>query len=84
MKNIFNEINENNKNVLILFINLIQIHLDIEMLLDKSSTNNFTRRITTYTNDKIYKLNNLTNNYFNTLSYLQNISRIQENNINIQ
>ena len=83
-KYFLNEINEDNKNVLIIFIKLIQIHLDIEILLDNSSTNNFRRRITTYTNDKIYKLNNLINNYFNTLSHLQNITQIQENNINIE
>ena len=76
------EINEDNKKVLIIFIKLIQIHLDIEILLDNSSTNNFRRRITTYTNDKIYKLNNLINNYFNTLSYLQKYSQDQETNIN--
>ena len=46
--------------------------MDIEIKLDNSKNNNkFRRRITTIHNFKIYKINNLINNYFNTLSFLQ-------------
>ena len=73
----------NNKSILVLFIKLIQIHMDIDILLDNNSSNNkFKRRITTINNDKLYKINNLINNYFNTLSYLKKFTQLQGNSSN--
>ena len=73
----------NNKSILALFIKLIQIHMDIDILLDNNNSNNtFKRRITTINNDKFYKINNLINNYFNTLSYLKKFTQLQENSSN--
>ena len=84
---------EENQKILILFIKLIQIHLDIELLLENKTNNNFRRRVTTINNDKIFKINSLINNYFNNLNYLQkfcksqdkeqnNISKLNTNNNN--
>ena len=68
----------NNNNTFVSFLLLIQTHMDIELLLDNTENkgNNLFRRkaLNTLSNDKIYKLINLLNNYFNTLSsiYLKN------------
>jgi len=67
-----------NNTTFVAFLQLIQTHMDIELLLDSTDNNgnNLFRRkaINTINNDKIYKLNNLLNNYFNILSaiYLKN------------
>ena len=67
------------------FLQLIQTHMDIELLLDNTENkgNNIFRRktVNTITNEKIFKLNKLINNYFNTLSliYLKN-NNIPKNN----
>ena len=74
----------NNKSILALFIKLIQIHMDIDILLDNNNNNNkFKRRFTTINNDKLYKINNLINSYFNTLSYLEKFTKFQDNYTNI-
>ena len=78
-----------NNSTFIAFLQLIQNHMDIELLLDSTENNgnNFFRRKAqnTINNDKIYKLNNLLNNYFNTLSliYIKN-SNVPINNNNNQ
>ena len=70
------------------FLQLIQTHMDIELLLDntESSGNNLFRRkaLTIINNDKIFKLNKLLNNYFNILSliYLKKNSYNNNNNNN--
>ena len=82
LKEIDDDEKKNSKHsILVLFIKLIQIHMDIEMILDNNNTNNnkVRRRISTVNNDKIYKINNLINYYFNTLSYLLNFTQIQDN-----
>ena len=67
-----------NNTTFVAFLQLIQTHMDIELLLDSTDNNgnNLFRRkaINTINNDKIYKLNNLLNNYFNILTaiYLKN------------
>ena len=67
-----------NNTTFVAFLQLIQTHMDIELLLDSTDNNgnNLFRRkaINTINSDKIYKLNNLLNNYFNILSaiYLKN------------
>ena len=67
-----------NNSTFIYFLQLMQTHMDIELLLDsvENGNNNLYRRktVNTISNDKINKLNNLLNNYFNTLSmiYLKN------------
>ena len=67
-----------NNTTFIAFLQLIQTHMDIELLLDSTDNNgnNLFRRkaINSINNDKIYKLNNLLNTYFNILSliYLKN------------
>lgn len=93
MKYFLKDFTEENQKILILFIKLIQIHLDIELLLENKTNNNFRRRVTTINNDKIFKINSLINNYFNNLNYLQkfcksqdkeqnNISKLNTNNNN--
>ena len=93
MKYFLKDFTEENQKILILFIKLIQIHLDIELLLENKTNNNFRRRVTTINNDKIFKINSLINNYFNNLNYLQkfcksldkeqnNISKLNINNNN--
>ena len=68
------------------FLQLIQTHMDIELLLDNTENNgnNLFRRkaINMINNDKIFKLNKLLNNFFNILSsvYLKNNNN--NNNIN--
>ena len=69
----------NNTTNFVIFLQLIQNHMDIELLLDNmegnGNNNNFRRKVkNNINNDKIIKLNNLLNNYFNTLSliYIQN------------
>ena len=70
------------------FLELIQTHMDIQILLDNTETtgNNLFRRkaINMINNDKIFKLNKLLNNYFEILStiYLKNNNAIIPNNIN--
>jgi len=93
IKYFLKDFTEENQKILILFIKLIQIHLDIELLLENKANNNFRRRVTTINNDKIFKINSLINNYFNNLNYLQkfcksqdkeqnNISKLNTNNNN--
>ena len=71
-----------NNNTFIAFLQLIQAHMDIELLLDSTENtgNNLFRRkaANPINSDKIYKLNNLLNTYFNTLSiiYLKNNNKI--------
>ena len=78
-----------NNSTFVAFLQLIQNHMDIELLLDSTENNGnniFRRKVqNTINNDKIYKLNNLLNNYFNTLSliYIKN-SNIPTNNNNNQ
>ena len=71
------EFNDDNIKIIISFLKLIQIHVDIELLL--KNNNIMRRRITTINNDKLYKLNSLINNYFNTLSNLKKFSPFQDN-----
>ena len=63
-----------NNSTFIAFLQLIQTHMDIELLLDSTENNgnNLFRRkaVNTINNEKIYKLNNLLNTYFNTLSLI--------------
>ena len=67
----------NNTNNFAVFLQLIQAHMDIELLLDNLENNgnnnnsHFRRKISSIINsDKIIKLNNLLNKYFNTLSLI--------------
>ena len=75
-----------NNSTFIAFLQLIQTHMDIELLLDSTENtgNNLFRRkaINTINNDKISKLTNLLNTYFNTLSliYLKNNPTNNNNN----
>ena len=68
----------NNTTNFVSFLQLIQAHMDIELLLDnvENNGNNLFRRkvMNTISNDKILKLNKLLNTYFNILSsiYLKN------------
>ena len=68
----------NNTTNFVVFLQLIQTHMDIELLfesLDNGGNSHLKRKImTTISNDKMIKLNNLVNIYFNTLSlvYLKN------------
>ena len=69
----------NNTTNFVFFLQLIQTHMDIQLLLDNlennGNNNHFRRKISSIINsDKIIKLNNLLNKYFNTLSliYLKN------------
>lgn len=78
MKYFLKDFTEENQKILILFIKLIQIHLDIELLLENKTNNNFRRRVTTINNDKIFKINSLINNYFNNLNYLQKFCKSQD------
>ena len=65
----------NNTTNFVFFLQLIQTHMDIQLLLDNlennGSNNHFRRKISSIINsDKIIKLNNLLNKYFNTLSLI--------------
>ena len=68
----------NNTTNFVCFLQMIQTHMDIELLLDNVENNGnnlFRRKVSnTINNDKILKLNKLLNTYFNTLSsiYLKN------------
>jgi Dullard-like phosphatase family protein len=69
----------NNTTNFVIFLKLIQTHMDIELLLESVENNgnnsHFRRKISSVlSNDKIIKLNNLLNTYFNTLSlvYIKN------------
>ena len=79
----------NNNSTFIAFLQLIQTHMDIELLLDSTENNgnNYFRRkaINTINNDKIFKLNDLLNIYFNTLSliYLKNNNLPNNNQIKL-
>jgi Dullard-like phosphatase family protein len=70
------------------FLQLIQTHMDIELLLDNTENNgnNLFRRkaLNMINNDKIFKLNKLLNNFFNTLSsvYLKNNNNTNNTNNN--
>ena len=79
----------NNTTNFVTFLKLIQTHMDIELLLNslESNSNNLFRRklINNINNDKIIKLNNLLNTYFNNLSIIYNKNEnipIANNNIN--
>ena len=65
----------NNTTNFVFFLQLIQTHMDIQLLLDNlennGNNNHFRRKISSIINsDKIIKLNNLLNKYFNTLSLI--------------
>ena len=69
----------NNTSNFVSFLQLIQAHMDIELLLDNTENNNGTnlykrKLMNTINNEKIFKLNKLLNTYFNILStiYLKN------------
>ena len=69
----------NNTTNFVVFLKLIQIHMDIELLFDNiennGNNNNFHRKLPNMiNNEKLIKLNNLLNTYFNTLSliYIKN------------
>ena len=69
----------------ILFLKLIQIHMDIALLIDYSDGNNgvFRRKMSSLiSNEVIFKLNTLLNNYFNILMilYHNNNSLLNKNN----
>ena len=69
----------------ILFLKLIQIHMDIALLIDYSDGNNgvFRRKMSSLiSNEVISKLNTLLNNYFNILMilYHNNNSLLNKNN----
>ena len=75
----------NNTTNFIIFLQIIQNHMDIELLLDNfdnnGNNNNFRRKLmNNINNDKIIKLNNLLNTYFNTLSLIY----VKNENIPIQ
>ena len=77
-----------NNSTFVEFLQLIQTHMDIELLLDSAENNgnNLFRRkaVNTINNEKMYKLNNLLNNYFNTLSliYIKNNNNPTNSNQN--
>ena len=64
----------NNNTTFVRFLQLIQTHMDIELILDSTENNGnslFRRKVVNTINaEKIYKLNNLLNTYFNTLSLI--------------
>jgi Dullard-like phosphatase family protein len=64
----------NNNTTFVRFLQLIQTHMDIELILDSTENNGnslFRRKaVNTINAEKIYKLNNLLNTYFNTLSLI--------------
>ena len=69
----------------ILFLKLIQIHMDIALLIDYSDGNNgvFRRKMSSLISDEVIsKLNTLLNNYFNILMilYHNNNSLLNKNN----
>ena len=72
-----------NNSTFIAFLQLIQTHMDIELLLDSTENtgNNLFRRkaVNTINNEKINKLSNSLNTYFNTLSLIY----LKKNNIPI-
>ena len=72
-----------NNNTFVAFLQLIQTHMDIELLLDSTENNGnnlFRRKATNaITEEKIYKLNNLLNTYFNILSTIYLKSNITNN-----
>ena len=74
-----------NNNTFVAFLQLIQTHMDIELLLDSTENNGnnlFRRKATNaITEEKIYKLNNLLNTYFNILSTIYLKSIITNNQI---
>ena len=82
MKYFLKDFTEENQKILTLFIKLIQIHMDIELLLENKTNNNFRRRVSTINNDKIFKINSLINSYFNNLGYLQKNCKSQDKEIN--
>ena len=78
-----------NNSTFIAFLQLLQTHMDIELLLDSTENNgnNLFRRkaVNTINNEKIFKLTNLLNTYFNTLSLIylkQNSGPINTNQKN--
>ena len=90
IKYFLKEFNNDNNKILILFLKLIQIHMDIELLLTNKINNNFSKKSSTTTitttitisDDKIDKLISLINNYFSTISILEEYTKFQDNNIN--
>ena len=79
-----------NNSTFIAFLELIQCHMDIEILLDiteNTGYNLFRKKVSnSIGNDKINKINHLLKNYFNILSkiYLKNNINISNNNNNNQ
>ena len=76
----------NEPNTFILFLKLIQSHMDIEIIIDKSfggNRNNVFRRKTNIviTNETLFRLSKLINNYFNIISaiYSNNTSVVNDN-----
>ena len=69
----------------ILFLKLIQIHMDIALLIDYSDGGNgvFRRKMSSLiSNDQIFKLNALLNNYFNILMIIYNTKNLPLNKNN--
>ena len=70
--NFLKDLNANNS-TFICFLQLIQTHMDIELLLDSSNHNTNNYRLyssNTISNDKLFVLNHLLNVYFDTLSMI--------------
>ena len=77
----------NNNSTFVRFLQIIQTHMDIELLLDSTENNGnslFRRKaVNTINAEKIYKLNNLLNTYFNTLSLIY-VNNNKNSNTTIQ
>ena len=75
----------NNNTTFVRFLQLIQTHMDIELILDSTENNGnslFRRKaVNTINAEKIYKLNNLLNTYFNTLSLIYGNNNKNSNTI---
>ena len=75
----------NNNTTFVRFLQLIQTHMDIELILDSTENNGnslFRRKVVNTINaEKIYKLNNLLNTYFNTLSLIYGSTNKNSNTI---
>ena len=85
--NFLKDLSTNNSSF-VAFLELIQCHMDIEILLnvtENSGNSLFRKKVAnTINNDKILKLSNLLNNYFNILSkiYIKNNNVLNNNNQN--
>ena len=75
----------NNNTTFVRFLQLIQTHMDIELLLDSTENNGnslFRRKaVNTINAEKIIKLTNLLNTYFNTLSLIYGNTNKNSNTI---